>query len=220
MAREADCVLTMEPARINGNVVSARKGVLVYKITAHGREAHAGVNPDLGRNAIVALADRLLEVWKLNGYLPGLNVNPGLMSGGSAVNTVAGQATCGIDVRVARSADVELFDHQLRRRLEGSIIADVTFDAVNEHTMPPMEKTEASARLVALAQQAAGELGFELADTATGGGSDGAYAATTGTPVLDGLGPIGGYAHSEREFLDVGSVVPRTAMLGRLITLV
>jgi glutamate carboxypeptidase len=219
-AREADCVLTMEPARMNGDVVSARKGVLVYKITFHGREAHAGVNPDLGRNAIVALADRLPGVWRLNGYLPGLNVNPGLIQGGSAVNTVAGEATCEIDVRVARTADIEPFEAELRRRLEGSIIPDVTFEAVNAHTMPPMEKTAASAQLVEHARQAAAEIGFSLDDTATGGGSDGAYAAATGTPVLDGLGPIGGYAHSEHEYLDLDSVVPRTAMLARLITLV
>ena len=218
-ARQAECVLTMEPARMNGDVVSARKGVLVYSVTARGREAHAGVNPDIGRNAIVALADRILEIWKLNGKSPGLNVNPGLVRGGSAVNTVAGEAVCEIDVRVTRTADIETFDEMLRDILTTSMIPDVTFEATKDHTMPPMEKTNASQRLVDLAQQAAQEIGFELADTFTGGGSDGAYAAQTGVPVLDGLGPIGGFAHSEREFLTLDSVVPRTALLARLITL-
>lgn len=219
-ARSADCVLTMEPARVNGDVVSARKGVIVYTVMAHGREAHAGVNPNLGRNAIVALADRILEIWKLNGKLPGLNVNPGLIRGGSAVNTVAGEATCEIDVRISRTEDMETFDTLLRGILNTSLIPDVTFDATKDHTMPPMEKTEASQRVVDLAKQAAQEIGFELADTFTGGGSDGAYAAQTGVPVLDGLGPIGGFAHSEHEYLALDSVVPRTALLARLMTLV
>ena len=71
-----------------------------------------------------------------------------------------------------------------------------------------------------LAQAAAVEMGFEIKDTATGGGSDGAYASETGVPVLDGLGPIGGGAHSAREYLEVASIEPRTAMLARLVTLV
>ena len=219
-ARNADAVLTMEAARMNGDIVSARKGVLVYTVTAHGREAHAGVNPDLGRSAIVGLTDRILEMWKLNGALPGLNVNPGIIRGGSAVNTVAGEATVEVDVRVQRSADITEFDRMLRAVLSTSIIPDLRFDATQDHAMPPMEKTPASARLVTLAQQAAHELEFVVNDTFTGGGSDGAYASAVGAAVLDGLGPIGGYAHSEREFLELDSIVPRTAMLARLITLI
>lgn len=219
-AAASDAVLTMEPARINGDIVSARKGVLVYTVTARGREAHAGVNPDMGRNAIVALADRILEIWKLNGRLPGLNVNPGLIRGGSSVNTVAGEASVELDVRVGSATDIPAFDGLLRELLEASLIPDVTFLATNDHTMPPMEKTEGTARLVELARRAARELGFEVGDTATGGGSDGAYAAVTGVPVLDGLGPIGGYAHSEHEFVDLDSIIPRVAMLARLIMLI
>lgn len=218
-ARAADCVFTMEPARTNGDIVSARKGVAVYRVTAHGREAHAGVNPDRGRSAIVALSDRIVAMWGLNGKYAGLNVNPGILAGGSAVNTVAGEAWCEIDIRVLTVGDLERFDRDLRELLSTSLIPDVRFEAVCSHTMPPMERTSGSQRLVDLARRAAAELGFEVNDTATGGGSDGAYAAATGTPVLDGLGPIGGNAHSEREYLDLDSVIPRTAMLARMITL-
>jgi glutamate carboxypeptidase len=218
-ARQSDAVLTMEPARINGDVVSARKGVLVYVLTAHGREAHAGVNPDLGRSAILGLADRIVAIWALNGALPGLNVNPGLIRGGSAVNTVAGQASVEIDVRIQSAVDIDEFDAMLRRTVAECLIPDIRFDISRDHTMPPMEKTAASTRIVDLAKVAAHEIGFELNDTFTGGGSDGAHAAAVGTPVLDGLGPIGGYAHSEDEFLDITSVVPRLALLARLVTL-
>ena len=76
-----------------------------------------------------------------------------------------------------------------------------------------MEKTEASARLVALAVEIAGELGFELSDAATGGASDANTTAALGIPTLDGLGPVGGDDHSVDEWLDVESIVPRTTLL-------
>jgi glutamate carboxypeptidase len=81
-----------------------------------------------------------------------------------------------------------------------------------------MEKTEASARLLAYSKNAARELGFEIEDVATGGGSDGNYTAALGTPTLDGLGPIGGKSHNAmEEWMDPKSIVPRTAMLAKLI---
>jgi glutamate carboxypeptidase len=83
---------------------------------------------------------------------------------------------------------------------------------------PPMEKTEASARLVALAVQIAGELGFDLRDAATGGASDANTTAALGIPTLDGLGPVGGDDHSVDEWLDLDSVVPRTALLATLMS--
>ena len=81
-----------------------------------------------------------------------------------------------------------------------------------------MEKTEAAARLVELAKRAARELGFEIEDVATGGGSDGNYTASLGVPTLDGLGPIGGRGHNAvEEYMDANSIVPRTALLAKLI---
>ncbi len=86
---------------------------------------------------------------------------------------------------------------------------------------PAFEKTPAGAHLVALAQAAAREAGFETQDTTTGGGSDGNYTAALGTPTLDALGPVGGKAHNAaEEWLDLDSVVPRAAMLARLIALI
>jgi glutamate carboxypeptidase len=219
-ARQADVALCLEAARANGSIVSARKGVAVYSVTAHGRESHAGVAPEAGRNAIVALADRVLAIWGLNGLRPGLTVNPGVFKGGTTVNTVPGEALCRFDVRVVRQDDLIVFESALVESLGSSLIPDITFEVETQLGMPPMEKTEASARLVRLAQQAAGELGFHVVDTATGGGSDGSYAAAVGTPTLDGLGPIGGSAHSEWEYIELDSIVPRTAMLARLITLI
>src|SRR5204863_5724049 len=81
----------------------------------------------------------------------------------------------------------------------------------------PMERSEASGRLVALAKEIAGELGFSVADTATGGASDANTTSGLGVPTLDGLGPIGGDAHAPGEWLDLASVVPRVTLLAGLI---
>ncbi|HZT97356.1 MAG TPA: M20/M25/M40 family metallo-hydrolase, partial [Chloroflexota bacterium] len=172
------------------------------------------------RNAIVALSDRIVKIWALNGFRPGLTVSPGVIHGGTVANTVPGHASCQVDVRVARAVDVEAFDLALQDILAASIIPDVRFHVEKHLGMPPLEKTEASVRLVGLARRAAEEIGFAVEDTATGGGSDGAYAAAAGADVLDGLGPVGGGAHSEREYVEIDTIVPRTAMVSRLITLV
>jgi glutamate carboxypeptidase len=80
-----------------------------------------------------------------------------------------------------------------------------------------MEKSPASARLVELAVSIAAELGFPLADAATGGASDANTTSALGVPTLDGLGPVGGDDHSEDEWLDLTSIVPRTALLAALM---
>ena len=218
-ARQADAVFCLEAARANGDIVSARKGVVIYTLTAHGRESHAGVAPESGRNAVVALSERIVELWRLNGMRPGLTINPGIIVGGTAANTVPAEASCVVDLRVAALQDVEIFETAVATLLSESVIPDITFDLQKELGMPTMEKTEESQRLVDAAILAANELGFSLADTSTGGGSDGAYASEVGTPVLDGLGPVGGGAHSDREYVELDSIIPRTAMLARLVTL-
>jgi glutamate carboxypeptidase len=218
-AREADVAFCLEAGRANGDIVSARKGVVIYTLAARGRESHAGVAPEAGRNAVVALSERIVHIWHLNGMREGLTVNPGLIAGGTAANTVPGEARCVIDLRVARLQDVEAFEAEVQACLSASIVPDISFDLQKELAMPPMEKTEESQKLVDLARVSADELGFSVTDTATGGGSDGAYASAVCTPVLDGLGPVGGGAHSEREYIELHSIVPRTAMLARMVTL-
>ena len=139
-AADASCVFCMEAARANGDIVSSRKGVAVFEVDSHGRESHAGVSPEQGRNAIVALADRLVEVWKLNGLKDGLTLSPGLIGGGSAVNTVPGNAHCSIDVRVRTSGDLDFITGRLQEVFTQSVIPEVSFTVRNMHTMPPLEE--------------------------------------------------------------------------------
>jgi glutamate carboxypeptidase len=218
--RGATAALILEPARAAplGAIVSARKGVGTYTVTVRGKAAHAGVEPEKGANAILALAQHTVALQSLNGFRPGLTVNVGVVRGGTRSNVVADSAEAQMDVRFPSAADIAPFEQEVRAALAREVVAGTTAELSGGIKNPPMEKTEPTARLVALAQQAARELGFEVEDVMTGGGSDGNYTAALGTPTLDGLGPIGGDGHNAmQEWLDVNSIVPRTAMLAKLI---
>ena len=217
-ARGADAVLILEAARESGAMVSARKGVGTYKLTVHGKAAHAGVEPHKGANAILAMARYTEALHSLNGLRPGLTLNVGVVRGGTRPNVVSDLAEAEIDVRVQRAEDAVALEQSLREALAREVVAGTTAELTGGISNPPMEKTKASAQLVALAQQAARESGFELEDVSTGGGSDGNYTAALGVPTIDGLGPIGGKSHNAmEEWLDEHSIVPRTAMLANLI---
>ena len=216
--RDADAVLVLEAARESGAMVSARKGVGTYKLTVHGKSAHAGVEPDKGANAVLALARYLDALQAVNGLRPGVTLNVGVVRGGTRPNVIADLATAEIDVRVARATDAAPLEQAMRDALAREVVPGTSAELTGGISNPPMEKTEASARLVALAQQAARELGFEIQDVATGGGSDGNYTAALGVPTLDGLGPVSGKSHNAlEEWTDEKSIVPRVAMLAKLI---
>lgn len=216
--RGADAALVLEAARENGAIVSARKGVGHYTITVRGKAAHAGVEPEKGANANLALAQHVIAFQALNGFRPGLTVNVGVIRGGTKPNVVAETATADVDVRIVRASDAAPLEQAMRDILARAIVPGTTAELGGYVANPPMEKTEATTRLVELAQRAARELGFEIEDVATGGGSDGNYTASLGVPTLDGLGPVGGRGHNAvEEFVDANSIVPRTALLAKLI---
>jgi glutamate carboxypeptidase len=220
-ARGANAALILEPGRESGAIVSARKGVGTYTVTVRGKSAHAGVEPDKGVNAILALARYVEVLHALNGLRPGLTVNVGVIRGGTRPNVVADFAEARLDLRIARAEDAPPFEQALRAALAREAVPGATAELTGGISNPPMEKTPATAHLVALAQQAAQELGFEIKDIASGGGSDGNYTSGLGTPTLDALGPIGGKSHNAaEEWTDLDSVIPRGAMLAKLIVAV
>lgn len=216
---DVDAVLTLEAARENGDIVSARKGLCWYTVEAFGKAAHAGVEPEKGCNAIVGLARQIITLDTLNGLRPGMTVNSGVIEGGKAPNVVPDYAKARVDLRISSKDDIEVFEDKFREKLininEPGL--RVTFRAEENSYCPPMERTPAVTELEELAQMAARELGFEVTSASTGGISDANLAAAAGTPVLDGLGPIGGLDHSPDEYVELDSIVPRTALLVKLI---
>lgn len=218
IGRQADVGLTLEAARANGDVVAARKGVRWYQVEAFGKSAHAGVEPEKGRNAIVALAHHIVAFHALNGFRPDVTVNVGTIEGGMVPNAVPDYAQIHVDVRAFTNEDLEATLKAIEAQLEKETVPDVRMTIKRMGAGSPcMPRTPEVTALEGLAQEAARELGFEVKGAATGGGSDAAVVAAEGTPVLDGLGPIGGLDHGPDEYIELSSIVPRTALLAKLI---
>jgi glutamate carboxypeptidase len=217
VAAQADAALVLECGRINGDIVSARKGCSTYRFTVRGRQAHAGVEPQRGANAIVELARCIQELTALNGLNEGSTVNAGVIGGGTASNVVPDLAWADVDTRFVTAAAGVALDRAIRAVASRTSVAGTRIEVSGGVERGPMEKTAASALLVELAHGVAAELGFTFADIQTGGASDGNYIAALGTPTLDGMGPVGGHDHSPDEYLELESIVPRTAMLAGLI---
>jgi glutamate carboxypeptidase len=220
IAREAqgrDAVLVLEPGRANGDIVSARKGIAFFDLQIEGRAAHAGVEPQKGRSAIVALAHHTIALQGLTETRPGLTVNVGVVEGGMGRNVIAPRASAQIDLRARTLADLEATIAAMQAQAALSVVPDTQATLTGRISHPPMERTPAVAQLAAWCQEAARAAGFEVRDAATGGGSDGNTTAALGVPTLDGLGPVGGAAHSADEYVEIRSIVPRTAMLAGLI---
>jgi glutamate carboxypeptidase len=217
-AGDADVALVLEAARENGDVVSSRKGVSDYRIEITGRAAHAGVEPERGRSAILEAAHKTIALQALNGLWPGVTVNVGVIEGGTRPNVVAERCAIEVDVRSTEEASFRQAEEAVEAIASERVVPDVAVNVISNGWHRPMEKGEGGARLAAIAMQVAAELGFELRDAATGGASDANTTSAAGVPTLDGLGPIGGDDHSPNEWIDLSSVVPRISLLAGLVS--
>ena len=217
IAADSDACLVLECARANGDIVSSRKGILDARVTVNGRAAHAGVEPEKGRSAVLAAADLVSRLHALNGRWDGVTINVGVIAGGTRPNVVAERCSLEVDVRAIRRADLEAAETEIRSLLGTLAVPDTTAELAPMARWWPMEKLERSGRLVDHAKHVAQRLGFEIRDAATGGASDANTTSGMGVPSIDGLGPIGGMDHSPAEYLEVASIVPRTALLAGLL---
>jgi glutamate carboxypeptidase len=211
--RRAKYVLVTEPARDGGKIVTGRKGVARFQIFVKGVPAHAGTRPQDGRSAIRELGNIIQTLEAMNDLKRGVSVNVGVVRGGTKPNVIAEEAYAEVDMRLPTIADAdELVPRilNLKSRTDG-----VSVKVVGELNRPPYEKGNAGAALYEHAKTLAAEIGFDLVDTATGGGSDGNFTAPH-TATLDGLGVDGEGAHTHYEQLYISSIEPRARLLYRL----
>ncbi len=214
-ARRSRAALVVEPSVPGGGVKSRRKGVGAYVLNVAGKAAHAGIEPEAGASAVHEIARQICWMCDLGDADAGTTVNVGVVSGGTVENVVADSARCTIDVRFWTSGEAKRVDAALRRakpfdgrcalRLDGGV------------NRGPLEKTPESAELLGRAREFAAELGFELGEGRTGGGSDGNIASAAGCPTLDGLGPDGGGAHTLDEHIVEADIPRRIALMAALL---
>jgi glutamate carboxypeptidase len=196
-ARRSEAVLVLEPGTgLEGKLKTARKGVGVYHVAVKGRAAHAGVDFSAGASAIVELARQIDRIAGFTNLKRGLTVNPGVISGGTRSNVVAAEASAEIDMRVVRLKDTSGLDRKFRAlRPFDKRCSIAVSGGLNR---PPMERSAGVVRLFRTAKALGRELGLELEESATGGGSDGNFTAALGVPTLDGLGGVGEGAHAAK----------------------
>jgi len=214
-AKKSEAVLVMEPCLPGGALKTFRKGVGRFTVTAHGVAAHAGVDYSKGVSAIRELAHQVTALYKLDDPAKRTTVNVRVIRGGPRSNVVADQAEMEVDVRVASVAEGERLDalvHGFKPKTRGASL-QIT-GGINR---PPLERTAKIVALFERAKRLAADLGIELSEGETGGGSDGSFTAALGIPTLDGLGPDGAGQHALHEHVLIESLVPRAALLTQLV---
>jgi glutamate carboxypeptidase len=210
----AAAALVLEPA-VDGALKTARKGVGMYRLRVAGRSAHAGLEPENGANALIALADALVEIARIGDASRGTTVTPTTASAGTARNVVPDTAVAEIDVRAETAEELRRVDDAIRG-LRPSVDG-TTFAFEGGINRPPLS-ADASAALFERACAVARRLGLpELRGQAVGGGSDGNFTAGIGVPTLDGLGAVGDGAHARHEHALVAAMPERTALVAALI---
>jgi glutamate carboxypeptidase len=213
-ARRARYVLVTEPAREGGRIVTARKGTARFDLKITGRPAHSGSRHQDGRSAVRELARHVLDLEGMTDYETGVTVNVGLIAGGTRANVVAEHASAEIDMRVPNP---EIGDRAITRVLAiKAYDPDCTLEITGGLNRPGYEKSAEIDALFQKARTLATEIGFDLQDLKTGGGSDGNFTAAI-APTLDGLGVDGKGGHTHHEQLYVSSLVPRATLMLRLM---
>jgi len=210
-ARGKTAALTYEPALPDGTLAGARGGTGNFSITIHGRAAHAGRNPEDGRNAVVAAADLALRLAEAKA--PGLAVNPARIDGGGPNNMVPDLAILRVNFRPATADDIA----KAQAVIAAAVAAVTSRHGVHIHVhggfnRPPKPIDAGAGRLFTLVKEVGADLGLDIAWRDTGGVCDGNNIAACGIPVVDTMGARGGDIHSSDEFLLPDSLAERAAL--------
>jgi len=206
-ARGARAVLNAEPGRVSGNLVTSRKGSMVVEFEVEGVAAHAGINHAAGASAIEALARKTLALHALTDPATGVTANVGVVHGGIVPNMVAPHAKAELDMRFTSDTDPDELLAKVRAIVEEESVPRTKGRITESRRTMPMKPTPDE--LLALYQRGAKALGFEVQGEFTGGAADSGLTASVGAPTLCGTGPVGGHAHTEREYCELSTFVPR-----------
>jgi glutamate carboxypeptidase len=215
-ASRSKAVLVLEPGTgLEGRLKTARKGVGDYSVTVRGRAAHSGVDFTAVASAILELARQIERIAGFTDLKKGITVNPGVIAGGTRANVVAAEARAEVDMRVVRLRDADALDRKFRALRP--IDRRCTVEVSGGMNRPPMERSAGVVALYRTAQKLAGELGVEIGESLSGGGSDGNFTAALGIPTLDGIGAVGEGAHAANESILADRIPDRTALLAKLV---
>ena len=205
--RGARAVFNAEPGRVSGNVVTSRKGSMLVEFEVEGVAAHAGINHAAGASAIEALARKTLALHALTDPATGVTANVGVVHGGVVSNMVAPHARAELDLRFTADTNPEDLLARVRAIIEEESVPRTQGRITVARSTLPMKPTPDY--LLALYQESARTLGFEVQGEFAGGAADSGLTASVGVPTLCATGPVGGHPHTEREYCELTTFVPR-----------
>lgn len=213
--KRSNAVFVLEPAfGRKGLAKTARKGVGQVELIVRGRASHAGLAPEEGVNAVHELALQIARLRKWNHPRRGITLNADVIEGGTRVNVIAERARALIDLRALRLTDMRMLETRLRTLRP--ILPSAKLEIRGGFNRSPLERKMSSA-LFRRAKSLAAQMGLGLDECTAGGGSDGNLTAALGVPALDGLGAVGGGAHSNHEHILVHTMPARAALLAALL---
>jgi len=221
VASDQDAVFSFEGGGSDGGLRLATSGIGAAYLTVEGRSSHAGARPEGGINALYELAHQLLQLKDLSLNDKGLKLNWTVAQAGTNRNVIPAQASAQADARALRVADFDQLQAALQERVKHRLLPDAKVQVKFEVRRPPLEATAASRRLAAHGQAIYAEIGLpmKVAEVATGGGTDAAFAALkTRAAVVEGFGLSGFGAHSnDAEYVQIDTIVPRLYLTARLV---
>jgi glutamate carboxypeptidase len=229
VAKGCEAVFVLEPAQMlersiarrtrDGDAMfaykTARKGVGNYSLRVEGVASHAGVDFGAGHSAVREMARLVERVSGFTDLSKGLTVNVGVVAGGTRSNVVAAVCVAEVDVRVVTMRDAARVEKMFRAlRVTDTGCRLTVAGGINR---PPMERKAGTVKLFKQARELAKEIGLELEEASTGGGSDGNFTAGIGVPTLDGMGALGAGAHADHEHVLRASLMERAALLAGML---
>jgi glutamate carboxypeptidase len=221
VAADQDMTLSFEAGGPEGGVRLATSGIGAAYLSVEGRASHAGARPEAGVNALTELAHQVLQMQDLSEPATGMKLNWTMAQAGTNRNVIPASATAQADARALRVSDFERLEKAMRERMQQVRVPGAKVQLKFEVRRPPLEATTASRALAKRARAIYGEIGLpmKVAEVATGGGTDAAFAALRARgPVIEGMGLTGFGAHSnDAEYVDIDTIAPRLYLVARLV---
>lgn len=216
-AEKARLAFNSEPSRPSGNIVTRRKGGIFCRCEITGVAAHSGGFFEDGRSAIEELARKVQALHALTDLEKGITINVGLVGGGQSVNTVAAHANCGIDIRYREIPDRAHIWSKVRDICETTTVDGTSSTLQIKGEFYPLNPSEQSDELFAIYKDVAAEDGIRVEGDHSGGCADSGFIAAVGTPVICGVGPVGGNYHRPDEWMQIDSLAERARFIAQTI---
>jgi glutamate carboxypeptidase len=212
-SRSSRCFV-FEPS-FNGKVKTGRKGTGMFTVKAHGRPAHAGLEPEKGASAVLEISRQIDRAHDLNDPINGTTVNVCTVKGGTTTNVIPEYAEATVDVRFNKASEAE----RIEQAINGLTSFDerVSVEVCGGINRPPMERTPEVLALYEKARDLGASFGYDVGETQVGGASDGNFVAALGVPVLDGLGIAGDGAHTLEEHILISDIAKRATLITLLL---